>query len=148
MKIIHVDMDYFYAAVEIKHNPALKNKPIAVGGRPEDRSVVCTASYEAREFGVRAGLSSYKALKLCPNLILIPPNFKNYKEESRAIHEIFRRFTDKVEPLSLDEAYLDVSNSKYFHGSATLIAQEIRRLIFEERKLTASALLRINFWQR
>jgi DNA polymerase IV len=139
MKVIHVDMDYFYAAVEIKHNQALRNKTIAVGGRPEERSVICTASYEARKFGVKAGISSYKALKLCPTLILIPPDFKKYKEESLAIHNIFGRFTDKIEPLSLDEAYLDVSNSKHFYGSATLIAEQIRRLIFAERGLTASA---------
>ncbi len=138
-KIIHVDMDSFYAAVEAKYDPSLKGKPIAVGGRPEERSVVCTASYEARKYGVKAGISSYKALKLCPKLILVPPDFRKYNEESEAIHKIFKRFTDKIEPLSLDEAYLDVSDLKIFKGSATLIAQEIRRLIFKERKLTASA---------
>lgn len=138
-KIIHIDMDSFYAAVEAKYNPKLKGKPIAVGGRPEERSVVCTASYEARKYGVKAGISSYKALKLCPQLILVPPDFRKYQEESDAIHKIFKRFTDKIEPLSLDEAYLDVSDLKIFKGSATLIAHEIRRLIFKERRLTASA---------
>lgn len=138
-KIIHVDMDSFYAAVETKYNPKLRGKPIAIGGRPEERSVVCTASYEARKFGVKAGISSYKALKLCPQLILIPPDFRKYEEESDAIHKIFKRFTDKVEPLSLDEAYLDVTGLNIFKGSATLIAREIRRLILKERKLTASA---------
>jgi len=138
-KIIHIDMDSFYAAVEVKYNPELKGKKLAVGGSPQDRSVICTASYEARPYGVRAGISSYKALKLCPDLILIPPDFSKYSAESEAIHEIFRRFTDKIEPLSLDEAYLDVTGSEFFKGSATLIAKEIRRLIKEERGLTASA---------
>lgn len=138
-KIIHIDMDCFYAAVEIKHNPKLRGRPIAVGGRPEERSVICTASYEARKYGVKAAISSYRALKLCPHLILIPPDFEKYQAESEAIHEIFERFTPKIEPLSLDEAYLDVSENQAFKGSAFLTAQEIRRLIFKERKLTASA---------
>jgi DNA polymerase IV len=138
-KIIHVDMDSFYASVEVKNDPSLRGKPVAVGGRPEERSVICTASYEARKFGVKAGISSYKALKLCPRLILLPPDFRKYEEESEAIHDIFKRFTSKIEPLSLDEAYLDVTDAKIFKGSATLIAKEIRRLILKERSLTASA---------
>jgi DNA polymerase-4 len=138
-KIIHIDMDSFYAAVEVKYDQSLKGKPLAVGGRPEERSVVCTASYEARKFGVKAGISSYKALKLCPKLILVPPDFRKYERESDAIHKIFKRFTDKVEPLSLDEAYLDVTDVKEFKGSATLMAKEIRRMILDERDLTASA---------
>ncbi|MBF0297437.1 MAG: DNA polymerase IV [Oligoflexia bacterium] len=138
-KIIHIDMDCFYAAVEIKYNPLFKGRPVAVGGRPEDRSVICTANYEARKYGVKAAVSSYKALKLCPHLILIPPDFQRYNEESIAIHNIFERFTNKIEPLSLDEAFLDVTGSSILKGSASLIAAEIRRLIFSERKLTASA---------
>lgn len=138
-KIIHIDMDCFYAAVEVKHNPQLRGKPLGIGGPPNSRSVLCTASYEARKFGVRSAMPSSQAVRLCPQLILVPPNFELYKAESRKVHEIFTRFTDKIEPLSLDEAYLDVTDCKLFNGSATLIAQEIRRLIFEETRLTASA---------
>jgi len=132
-------MDCFYAAVEVKYRPELKGKPLGIGGPPNSRSVLCTASYEARKFGVRAAMPSSQAVRLCPQLILIPPHFDLYKEESRKIREIFERFTKKIEPLSLDEAYLDVTDCKEFGGSATLIAQEIRRLILAERKLTASA---------
>jgi DNA polymerase-4 len=138
-KIIHVDMDAFYASVETLYNPGLRGKPIAIGGSPESRSVISTANYEARKYGVRSAMSSYKAVKLCPTLILIPPDFSKYKSESKAIHEIFGRFTDKIEPLSLDEAYLDITGSPHFFGSATLIAKEIRRIIYKERGLTASA---------
>lgn len=132
-------MDCFYAAVEVKFNPQLKGKPLGIGGPPNTRSVLCTASYEARKFGVRSAMPSSQAVRLCPQLILIPPHFDLYKEESRKVREIFERFTNKIEPLSLDEAYLDVTDCKQFGGSATLIAQEIRRLIFEELNLTASA---------
>ena len=138
-KIIHVDMDSFFASVEMLYNPNLKGKAIAVGGSPESRGVISTASYEARKFGVKSGISSYRAMKECPNLLIIPPDFSKYKKESLAINEIFSRFTDLIEPLSLDEAFLDVTDSSDFKGSATLIAQEIRRLIFKERGLTASA---------
>lgn len=138
-KIIHIDMDCFYASVETKVQPQYRGKPLAVGGPPESRSVLCTANYEARRFGVRAAMPSRRALQLCPQLILIPPQFSLYKEESLAIRKIFEKFTDKIEPLSLDEAYLDVSDCQDFKGSATLIAQEIRRQIFEQRQLTASA---------
>jgi DNA polymerase IV len=138
-KIIHVDMDCFYAAVEVKYRPSLKGKPIGIGGPPESRSVLCTASYEARKFKVRSAMPSSQAVRLCPQLILIPPNFELYKSESKKVQDIFYRFTDRVEPLSLDEAYLDVTNSPYFHGSATFIAQEIKRLIHEELELAASA---------
>lgn len=138
-KIIHVDMDCFYAAVEMKYNPQLKGKPVGIGGPPQSRSVLCTASYEARKFGVRAAMPSSRAVKLCPQLILVPPNFSLYKKESARVREIFQRFTNKIEPLSLDEAYLDVSECKQFHGSATLIAQAIRKAIFDELELTASA---------
>jgi DNA polymerase-4 len=138
-KIIHVDMDCFYAAVEEKYNPKLKGVPMAVGGPPNSRAVICTANYEARKFGVRAAVPSSRAVRLCPHLILVPPNFELYRKESRKVREIFQRFTDVIQPLSLDEAYLDVSNCQQFQGSATLIAKEIRRQIFEETKLTASA---------
>lgn len=138
-KIIHVDMDCFYAAVEVKNNPSLKGKPIGVGGPPNTRSVLTTASYEARKFGVRSAMPSSQAVRLCPQLILVPPQFDLYKKESKAVREILERFTDKIEPLSLDEAYLDVSDCPHFAGSATRIAQEIRRLIQVETGLTASA---------
>lgn len=138
-KIIHVDMDCFYAAVEVKYNPSLKGKPLGIGGPPNSRSVLCTASYEARKYGVRAAMPSSQAVRLCPSLILVPPQFNLYKKESQKVREIFERFTNKVQPLSLDEAYLDVTDCSEFGGSATLIAQEIRRLIYVETGLTASA---------
>lgn len=138
-KIIHVDMDCFYAAVEVKYNPSLKGKPLGIGGPPNSRSVLCTASYEARKYGVRAAMPSSHAVRLCPSLILVPPKFNLYKKESQKVREIFQRFTNKIQPLSLDEAYLDVTDCVEFGGSATLIAQEIRRLIFIETGLTASA---------
>lgn len=132
-------MDCFYAAVETKSNPSLRGKPVAVGGPPNTRSVICTANYEARKFGVKSALPSSQAVRLCPSLVLVPPHFELYKEESRAIRKIFENFTDRIEPLSLDEAYLDVTNSTEFNGSATRIAFEIRKQIWMERKLTASA---------
>ncbi len=138
-KIIHVDMDCFYAAVEVKNKPYLRGKPLGIGGPPNTRSVLCTASYEARQFGVRAAMPSSHAVRLCRDLILIPPDFESYKKESQNVRAILERFTDRIEPLSLDEAYLDVSDCKHFGGSATLIAQEIRRLIYTELNLTASA---------
>lgn len=138
-KIIHIDMDCFYAAVEVKYRPELKGKPLGVGGPANTRSVLTTASYEARKFGVRSAMPSSQAVRLCPQLILVPPNFSLYKKESRAVRGILERFTDQIEPLSLDEAYLDVTNSSHFGGSATLIAKEIRRLIQAELGLTASA---------
>lgn len=132
-------MDCFYAAVEVKYNPELRGKPIGIGGPPNSRSVLSTASYEARKFGVRSAMPSSQAVRLCPQLILVPPHFDLYKKESRKVREILERFTNKIEPLSLDEAYLDVTDCTQFGGSATLIAQEIRRLIFTELRLTASA---------
>ena len=138
-KIIHVDMDCFYAAVEIKDDPSLAGKPLAVGGPPNSRSVLTTSSYEARKFGVRSAMPSSRAVRLCPNLIIVPPNFKRYREESHAVREIFSRFTNLIQPLSLDEAFLDVTDQKHFSGSATLIAKEIRRLVKKETGLTASA---------
>ncbi|HVK62085.1 MAG TPA: DNA polymerase IV, partial [Bdellovibrionales bacterium] len=138
-KIIHVDMDAFYASVELKHRPDLKGKPVAVGGSPEGRGVITTANYEARKFGVKSAIASATAIRLCPQLIILRPDFSKYKLESKKVREIFERFTKTIQPLSLDEAYLDVTGSEHFNGSATRIAQEIRRLIREERNLTASA---------
>lgn len=142
-KIIHVDMDAFYASVEQLDNPELKGKPIAVGGS-EVRGVVSAASYEARKFGVRSAISGVQAKKLCPELIFVRPRFDRYKEISKKIRKIFHDYTDLVEPLSLDEAYLDVTQNKKGNPSATLIAQEIRQRIFEEVGLTASAGISVN----
>jgi len=142
-KIIHVDMDAFYASVEQMDNPALRGKPVAVGGG-ENRGVVSAASYEARKFGVRSAISGYLAKKNCPDLIFVKPRFDRYKEISAKIRKIFLEYTDLVEPLSLDEAYLDVTRNKKGNPSATLIAQEIRRRIFEETGLTASAGISVN----
>lgn len=138
-KIIHIDMDCFYAAVEMRENPSLKGKPVAVGGSPFERGVLATCNYEARKFGLHSAMASAQAVKLCPNLILIPPNFPLYKSVSAQIHQIFHRYTDIVEPLSLDEAYLDVTDCQCCSGSATWIAAEIRQAIWDELQLTASA---------
>ena len=137
-KIIHVDMDAFYASVEHMDNPDLKGKPLAVGGS-EVRGVVSAASYEARKFGVRSAMSGAQAKRNCPDLIFVPPRFERYREISKKIQKIFYDYTDLVEPLSLDEAYLDVTQNKKGNPSATLIAQEIRKRIFDEVGLTASA---------
>lgn len=142
-KIIHVDMDAFYASVEQMDNPELKGKPIAVGGNKK-RGVVAAASYEARKFGVRSAMSSKLAALKCPELIFVKPRFERYKEISIQIREIFYDYTDLVEPLSLDEAFLDVTENKLGHPSATLLAQEIRYRIFHEVGLTASAGISIN----
>jgi DNA polymerase-4 len=142
-KIIHVDMDAFYASVEQMDNPELKGKPLAVGGS-EIRGVVSAASYEARKFGVRSAISGIQAKKLCPDLIFVPPRFDRYKEISKQIRKIFLDYTDLVEPLSFDEAYLDVTENKKGNPSATLIAQEIRKRIFDEVGLTASAGISVN----
>lgn len=142
-KIIHVDMDAFYASVEQMDNPLLRGKPIAVGGS-ENRGVVAAASYEARKFGVRSAISGVMAKKNCPELIFVRPRFDRYKEISSKIQKIFYEYTDLVEPLSLDEAYLDVTNNKKGNPSATLLAQEIRQRIFNEVGLTASAGISVN----
>ncbi|MBK4714629.1 MULTISPECIES: DNA polymerase IV [Tenebrionibacter/Tenebrionicola group] len=138
-KIIHVDMDCFYAAVEMRDNPALRDIPLAVGGSRERRGVISTANYPARKYGVRSAMPTATALRLCPHLTLLPGRFDAYKEASVHIRKIFSRYTDRIEPLSLDEAYLDVTDSIHCRGSATLIAQEIRSTIFHELRLTASA---------
>ena len=142
-KIIHIDMDAFYASVEQMDNPELKGKPLAVGGS-EVRGVVSAASYEARKFGVRSAMSGIQAKRNCPDLIFVRPRFDRYKEISKKIRKIFHEYTDLVEPLSLDEAYLDVTQNKKGNPSATLIAQEIRQRIFEEVGLTASAGISVN----
>jgi DNA polymerase-4 len=138
-KIIHIDADCFYAAVEVRDNPALKGKPIAVGGSATRRGVVATANYEARKFGVHSAMASATAVKRCPQLLLIPGRMSVYREASRQMHEIFAEYTDLIEPLSLDEAFLDVSDCPRCRGSATLIAQEIRRRIAERIGITVSA---------
>jgi DNA polymerase-4 len=132
-------MDCFYAAIEIRDNPDLAHSPVAVGGQPEDRSVLCTCNYIARKFGVRSAMASAYAVRLCPNLIILPVNMQKYQEASQLIHQIFRQYTSIIEPLSLDEAYLDVSNSTHCQGSATWIAQEIRKKIADTTGLAASA---------
>ena len=142
-KIIHIDMDAFYASVEQMDHPELKGKPIAVGGS-ENRGVVAAASYEARKFGVRSAISGVLAKKNCPELIFVTPRFDRYKEISKKIHAIFHDYTDLVEPLSLDEAYLDVTQNKKGNPSATLLAKEIRDRILNEVGLTASAGISVN----
>jgi DNA polymerase-4 len=138
-KIIHIDADCFYAAVEVRDNPSLKGKPLAVGGSATRRGVIATASYEARKFGVRSAMASATAIKRCPQLILIPGRMSVYREASRRMHEIFDDYTDLIEPLSLDEAFLDVSNCPRCRGSATLIAREIRQRIAQTIGITVSA---------
>ncbi|TNI88225.1 DNA polymerase IV [Aeromonas sobria] len=138
-KIIHIDMDCFFAAVEMRDNPALREVPLAIGGASERRGVISTCNYVARRFGVRSAMPSALAKKLCPPLVLIPGRMAVYKDISRQLRAIFLRYTDLVEPLSLDEAYLDVTHSTCCGGSATLMAQEIRQAIVSELGLTASA---------
>ena len=137
-KIIHIDMDCFYAAVEMRDNPQLRNVPIAVGG-DGPRGVLCTCNYKAREFGVRSAMPNSRAKALCPELIIVNSRMSVYQQVSQQIRAIFLRYTDLIEPLSLDEAYLDVTDSPLFFGSATLIAEQIRSDIYNELNLTASA---------
>lgn len=144
-KIIHIDMDAFYASIEQRDNPAYQGKPIAVGGSPEGRGgVVATASYEARKFGIRSAMSSKKAAQLCPQLIFVKPRFDVYKGVSNHLRAIFSRYTDLIEPLSLDEAFLDVTQDKQNIGSAIDIAKLIKKAIRDELQLTASAGISIN----
>src|SRR5512139_3502960 len=137
-KIIHVDMDAFYASVEQRDDPVLRDKPVIVAWRGA-RSVVCAASYEARRFGVRSAMPAVRAERLCPQAVFVPPDFVRYRAVSRQIREIFARHTDLIEPLSLDEAYLDVSVRKSGLPTATATAEAIRAAIREETRLTASA---------
>ena len=144
-KIIHIDMDAFYASVEQRDDPSLRGKPVVVGGLPQGRGgVVATASYEARKFGVRSAMPSKKAMQLCPDAIFLRPRFDAYKAVSNQVRSIFHRYTDLVEPLSLDEAYLDVTEDKFNIGSAITIAEQIRKSIWDELQLTASAGVSIN----
>ncbi len=138
-KIIHVDMDAFYASVEQRDFPEYRNKPVVVGGSPQGRGVVAAASYEARKFGIHSAMPASRAVKLCPHAIFVKPRFDVYKEVSREIREIFFEYTDLVEPLSLDEAYLDVTKNHKNNPSATLIAREIKKRVKESTGLTASA---------
>ncbi len=132
-------MDCFYAQVEMRDNPKLRGIPIAIGGPSKTKGVLCTSNYEAREYGVRAAMPTIEAFKKCPKLTLIPPDFKKYKEASRIIHQIFLKYTDKVESLSLDEAYLDVTETSHNFGSATDIAKLIKKDIYKQTGLTSSA---------
>src|SRR5271169_2556406 len=137
-KVVHVDMDAFYASVEQRDNPELRGRPVIVAWRGK-RSVVCAASYEARNFGVRSAMPAVRAERMCPEAVFIPPDFVRYKAASQAVREIFQRHTDLVEPLSLDEAYLDVTENKMQLPTATRVARTIREQIREELNLTASA---------
>lgn len=138
-KIIHVDMDMFYAAVEMRDRPELRGRPLVVGGRPDSRSVATTANYEARAFGIHSGMSCALAKRLCPHCLFVPPDFDKYRRVSEQVHAIFRDYTDLVEPVSLDEAYLDVTRNKKNEPSATRLAREIKRRIVAATGLTASA---------
>ena len=137
-KIVHIDMDAFYASVEQRDNPELRGKPVIVAWRGK-RSVVCAASYEARKFGVRSAMPTSRAERLCPQGMFVPPDFTRYRAVSREAREIFKRHTDLIEPLSLDEAYLDVTQNKTGLPTATLVARTIRRQVREELQLTVSA---------
>src|SRR5215831_11948588 len=137
-KIIHVDMDAFYASVEQRDNPPLRGKPVIVAWRG-NRSVVCAASYEARAFGVRSAMPAVRAERLCPDAIFVAPDFTRYRALSHKVRDIFKRHTDLIEPLSLDEAYLDVTQNKTGLATATLVARTIRDQIRKELNLTASA---------
>ncbi|MBA1201380.1 DNA polymerase IV [Pseudomonas capeferrum] len=138
-KIIHIDCDCFYAAIEMRDDPRLAGRPMAVGGSAERRGVIATCNYEARAYGVRSALSSRHAMKLCPDLLIVKPRFEAYREASREIHAILRDYTELIEPLSLDEAYLDVTDSQWFSGSATRIAEDIRQRVARKLHITVSA---------
>ncbi len=138
-KIIHCDCDCFYAAVEIRDDPSLQGKPVAVGGSANRRGVLTTCNYAARAFGARSAMPTAMALRLCPDLIVLPVNMEKYRVASQAVQAIFGQFTGQIEPLSLDEAFLDVSGSRLLQGSATRIAQEIRRQVAAEVGITVSA---------
>jgi DNA polymerase-4 len=138
-KIIHIDMDAFFAAVEQRDFPQYRNKPLVIGGSPHSRGVVSTCSYEARQYGIHSAMPSAHAYRLCPQAIFVAPRFSAYQEASAHIRRIFYQYTALVEPLSLDEAYLDVSNSVFCKGSATLMAREIKAKIKQQTQLTASA---------
>jgi len=138
-KIIHVDMDAFFASVEQRDQADYQGKPLIVGGQPNSRGVVAACSYEARQFGIHSAMPCSQAYRLCPQAIFVPPRFEAYKEVSTQIREVFWRYASEVEPLSLDEAYLDVTYTAEYDGSATLISKAIKREIWEETNLIASA---------
>ncbi|WP_269617981.1 DNA polymerase IV [Zhongshania sp. BJYM1] len=138
-KIIHCDCDCFYASVELRDDPSLQNRPVAVGGSADRRGVVATCNYEARAFGIHSAMPTASALRRCPDLIVLPPRMDKYREVALQIRAIFRRYTESIEPLSLDEAYLDVSDCDAYQGSATRIAQAIREQVREELGITISA---------
>lgn len=138
-KILHIDMDAFYASVEQRDHPELRGRPVIVGGKPESRGVVAACSYEARKFGVHSAMPSSRAVKLCKDAVFMPPRFEAYREASKQIHKVFAQFSSMIEPLSLDEAYLDVTESALVHGSATAVARLIKQHIKDQVNLTASA---------
>ncbi|MCA1558952.1 MAG: DNA polymerase IV [Acidobacteria bacterium] len=138
-RILHVDMDAFYASVEQRDNPSLRGRPVAVGGDPAHRGVVAAASYEARQFGVRSAIPMARAVRLCPSLVIVPPDFRRYTVVSRAVFEIFHAVTSLVEPLSLDEAYLDVTDNAWGETLGTVVAQRLKSEIHATTGLTASA---------
>ena len=138
-RIVHVDMDAFYASVEQRDNPSLRGKPLAVGGQPNRRGVVAAASYEARVFGVHSAMSMATAVRLCPSLVIVPPDFARYKAASIAVFKIFREVTPLVEPLSLDEAYLDVTDNAWGETLGTAVARRLKQRIRADTGLTASA---------
>lgn len=138
LSILHVDMDAFYASVEIRDDPTLAGKPVAVGGPARGRGVIAAASYEARKYGVRSAMATSQAERLCPELVLVPPNFERYTAESRRIMEVFHSYTPLVEPLSLDEAFLDVAGCQHLHGDAIAIGKAIKRDILRATGLVAS----------
>lgn len=138
-KIIHIDMDAFFASVEMRDNPALRNVPMAVGGSTDRRGVISTCNYEARKYGVRSAMATALAKKLCPQLVVVKGRMSKYVEASQQVFEIFQQYTDIIQPVSIDEAYLDVTECELFQNSATWIAEDIRKKIFEKTGLTASA---------
>jgi DNA polymerase IV len=143
-KILHIDQDAFFASVEQRDFPELRGKPVVVGGRPEQRGAVAAASYEARKFGIHSAMPSRTAAQRCSELIFVRPRFEAYREVSQQIRAIFKSYTDRVEPVSLDEAYLDVTENKQGMTSATQIAQQIKQAIYKETRLTASAGVSVN----
>lgn len=141
-KIIHIDMDAFYASVEIRENPSLADKPVVISRHPREtggRGVVTTANYIARQYGIHSAMSSAKAFELCPHATFVPPNFELYRDTSKQIHKVFHEYTDLIQPISLDEAFLDVTENKKDIPSATIIAKQIQRKIYAKTKLTCSA---------
>ena len=143
-KIIHIDADCFYAAIEMRDNPALQGIPMAVGGSAERRGVLTTANYEARRFGVRSAMPTSQAMRLCPQLTVVPTNFEKYREASRQMRQIFEEYTEIIEPLSLDEAYLDVTEACGGELTATRIAHRIRERVRHDLSITVSAGVSVN----